>query len=61
MPTFARRPSTMSSSFPGEYSEEFQGWTAKTANVGAAIRQIPYSTNIFILEDKIQKPGDYLL
>ena len=30
MPTFARRPSTISS-FPGGYSAEFYGWTAKTA------------------------------
>ena len=31
-----------------------------TANIGAAIRQIPNSTNIFGLENKIQEPGHYL-
>ena len=41
MPTFARRPSTMSSLLPVDIPAEFYGWTAKTANIGAAIRQIP--------------------
>ena len=40
MPTFARRPSTMSSIIPVEFPE-FYGSTAKTANFGTAIRQIP--------------------
>ena len=35
------------------------GWTAKTANFGAAIRQIPYSFIIFVLDDKIQKPSNF--
>ena len=33
----------------GRNSEEPHGWTAKTANIGAAIRQIPYSTFIFYM------------
>ena len=45
----------MSSIDTGGISKEFYGWTAKTANLGTAIRQIPYSTFIFMLEDKIQK------
>ena len=32
----------------GRYSAEPYGWTAKTAHIGAAIRQIPYSTIICI-------------
>ena len=43
MPTFAGRPSTMT----GEVSAEFYGWTVKTANIGAAIRQIPQILNHF--------------
>ena len=27
----------------GGYSAEFYGWTAKTANIGTSIRQIPYT------------------
>ena len=45
MPMFARRPSTMSSYNTGGNSAEPYGWTAKTAKMGAAIRQIPYSTS----------------
>ena len=36
------------------------GRTAKTADIGASIRQIPYSTFILGLEDTIQKSSDYL-
>ena len=39
----------------GGVSAEPYGWTAKTANIGAAIRQIPCSTFIFGLENTIQK------
>ena len=39
---------------------EFHGRTAKTADIGTAIRQIPYTFYILMLEDKIQKPSDYL-
>ena len=42
------------------YSTEFCGWTAKTADIGTSIWQIHYSIIIFRLEDKIQRPGDYL-
>ena len=42
------------------YSTEFYGWTADTANILIATRQIPYSTFIFMLEDKIQESSDYL-
>ena len=47
LPMFASRPSTMSSSIPGGHSAESHGWTAKTANIRAAIRQVPHSTFIF--------------
>ena len=60
MPTFAGRPSTMSSTIPVDFPKKFYGWTAKTANFGTANRQLPYSTIIFGLEDKIQKPSDHL-
>ena len=45
MPTFAGRPSTMT----GEVSAEFYGWTVKTANIGAAIRQIPQNPQSFLV------------
>ena len=41
----------------GGDSAGFYGWTAKTANIGAAIRQVPYSTVINDLENKIQNTG----
>ena len=44
----------------GAFSAEFFGWTAKTADTGTAIRQNPYTFYIFMLEDEIQKPSDYL-
>ena len=44
----------------GGDSAEFYGWTAKTANIGTSIRQIPYTFFILMLEDKIQKPSDYI-
>ena len=51
MPTCARRPSTMRPFYnTGGTSAEFYGWTAKTANIGTAIREIPYSTFIFGVE-----------
>ena len=46
MPTFAGRPSTEFKNTGGT-SAEFYGWTAKTANIGTAIREIPYSTFIW--------------
>ena len=60
MPTFARRPSTISSLFSVDISADFCGWTAKTADIGTATRQTPYTVYIFMLEDRIQKPSDYL-
>ena len=44
----------------GGNSAEFHGWTAKTANIGAVLRQIPQSTIFFGLENEIQKSSDYL-
>ena len=41
----------------GGDSTETYGSTAKTANIGAAIRQIP---NHFMLENTIQKTSEYL-
>ena len=38
----------------GIHSAEF---FAKTANIGAAIRQVPYTFFIPMLEDKIQEPS----
>ena len=59
MPLFARRPPTTSSSIPAEIPQN-SGRTAETANIGAAIRQIPSSTFIVMLEDEIQESSDYL-
>ena len=44
----------------GGLSAEFYGWTAKTANFGTAIRQVPQSPIILGLEDTIQESSDYL-
>ena len=60
MPMFARRPSTMSSSIPVEIPQN--------PMVGQQWQQIselhfdkfPYSTVIFMLEDKIQESSDFL-
>ena len=41
-------------------TEEVHGRTAKTANIGTAIRQIPCSTIILGVEKTIQKSSDYL-
>ena len=43
----------------GGNSAESCGWTAKPANIGAAIRQIPNPRSFFILEDKIQKSSNH--
>ena len=44
----------------GGTSAEFYGWTAKTANIGTAIREIPYSTFIFGVENTILESSDCL-
>ena len=44
---------------PVEISAELHGWTAKTANIGAAIREMPFTLFMLMLEDKIQKPNDH--
>ena len=44
----------------GGVSAEFCGWTAKTANLGVAIRQISSFTIILGVEDTIQKSSDYV-
>ena len=46
MSTFAGRPSTMSRPTPVEFLKN--SMTAKTANVGAALRQMPSSTIILV-------------
>ena len=61
MPTFAGRPSTMSSLLPVGYSTEFYGWTVKTADIGTAIRQSPCTFYILMLEDKSQKTKRLLI
>ena len=43
----------------GGITAEFNGWTAKTANIGAAIRQISYST-IILLENTIHNTSRHL-
>ena len=39
---------------------ELHGRTPKTANIGIAIRQIPYSTISFSVESSIPNSSDYL-
>ena len=58
MPTFATRPLTTSSTMRVEFPQNYYGRTAKAANVGIAIRQIPFSTIAFSVEDTIQKSSD---
>ena len=41
MPTFAGRPSTVSSTIPVDFPQTSMVWPAETANFGAAIREIP--------------------
>ena len=61
MPTFARRPSTMSSLIPVVIPQNPMVGQQRQQNIGAAIPQIPYSTVMVMLEDTIQESGDYLL
>ena len=56
MPTFASRPSIASSTIPVT-ATELCGQTAKTANAGITIRQIPHSRIILGVEDPIQNTG----
>ena len=44
----------------GGITAELHGRTAKTANIGISIRQIPSSTIVFNLENSIHKSSDYL-
>ena len=60
MPTFERRPSTMSSLIPVEILQNTMVGEAKTANIGSASRQILHTINILTLQDTIKKPSDYL-
>ena len=58
MPTFARRPSTMSSLLLVEIPQN--SMVGKTVDIGTSIRQIPCTLYILKLEDRIQKPSDCL-
>ena len=60
MPTLQGRRSTVSSLIPLEVPHNVYGWTAKTANIGAVIRQIRSSAFSFGLEDTIQRTSDHL-
>ena len=60
MPTFGGRPSTIEFPFASGRSTEFYGCTAKTAGIGTAIRQVPHTFNVLMVEDKIQTLGNYL-
>ena len=51
MPTFATRPLTTSFYNTRGVPAELHGRTAKTANIGIAIRQIPYSTIVLGVEE----------
>ena len=44
----------------GGTSEEFYGWTAKTENIGIAIREIPHSMFNFGVENTILESSDCL-
>ena len=48
MPTFATKPLTTSSTIPAELPAELHDRTAKTANIGIAIRQIPNTTSFLV-------------
>ena len=52
MPMPERRSSTMNSFLPAEVSTEIFGWTAKTRNIGASVREIHHS--IIILHWKVR-------
>ena len=55
-PRFQRSSSTGNSFDPvkGKKFYELWGWPIKTSNPGTSFWQVPYSTNFFLLEDKIQ-------
>ena len=56
LPSFAGRPSSMNSFFLSS-----DGWSAKTANLGASFRYILHTFNVFMLEDnKVQNQGVFL-
>ena len=57
MPMFASRPLTTSCTTSGGLPAEVYGRTAKTANIGIAIRQIPQSTIVLGVENKIHNTG----
>ena len=57
MPMFASRPLTTSSKHPLDIPQNYVGRTAKTANVGTTIRQVPKSIIILCVENKIQNTG----
>ena len=61
-PWFARRPSTMNSSFCGRrsVSGELHGWSIKTSDLWASIWRNPRTFDVFMLEDKIQNPSKCL-
>ena len=60
MQIFARRPSTMSSSMPVEIPQNSMVGQQRHQISEAAIPQIPYSSVIFTLEDKIQESSENL-
>ena len=44
----------------GGSTAELHGRTAETANIGIAIRQIAFSTNVLCVENSIPKSSDFL-
>ena len=60
MPTFARRPPTMSCIIPVEFPHPLYGWTAKTSRFRKWNSTIHQSTIFLDLEDTIQRTSDYL-
>ena len=60
MPTFAGRPSTMSSTIPVEFLQNSMVGQQRKQISEPQFDKSPYTFYIHILEDKIQKPSDYL-
>ena len=60
MPTFARRPSTMSSLIPIQIPDNFMAGQQREQISERQFDKFTQSTIIFVLEDKIQKSSNYL-
>ena len=60
VPSFARRPSTMNSFFPAEGPQNKMADQQRLHIWELHFGKFPHNFNVFMLEDKIQNPGEFL-